>query len=275
MPRGCLRAAAVILCLASDPAVAGLTYRLTEGMDACREIHLGSMTPPPGQVGDAVDSGNCRYDIRSPGEGSLYISAECSRGDMIPIQEKFAIDLIGKNSVRRISDAEWASAYPMAVIGGALLDPNKDETGVRYKDGPLLERSGPKWSGVGLNIPIRARLDPSHRWAAVYSWDGFNIPENFMNPSSFSLRQKIRGDYWIDIFNAASGQRLLKMTGSFKGISPDHFLGFAPGWYGDRYFVMPLGKAFDGGASVLLNKLLICDAEAASRKQEPGLQKRK
>jgi hypothetical protein len=267
-----LKIAMAIVCLAPDAAIGGITYRVTENSSACHEVHLGWMSVPREVTANNVDTGHCRYEMRSAGEAVLDVSAACQGAAWVPVREKFGVDL-SKGTVHRISDTAWNSASPLRRNDGGI-PPQKDEPGIRYKGGPLLKRSGPKWSGEGSNMPIFAALDPSLRRASVYSWDGFNIVYSFLDPTSFGRRSKVEGRYWIDIYEALSGQRLVKIEGSFKGISPDSFLGYAPAWY-ESYFVMPLGRLVDGGESMMLQKLLICDTDAASRKNNPGLKERK
>jgi hypothetical protein len=109
---------------------------------------------------------------------------------------------------------------------------------------------------------------------AVFSWDGFNIRYSFMDPTSFGRRSRVEGRYWVDLYEAVSGLRLVTIEGSFKGVSPETFLESGPVWYGS-YFVMPMGGLVGGGSSILLQKLLICDADAVSRKRDPSLKEKK
>jgi hypothetical protein len=257
---------------AAGAANAGLTYHVTTNPDVCQEVHLGWMSPPRGVVANNVDSGHCRYEIRAAGEMLLYVSATCD--DMrawVTVRQKYAVDLSHRGGVHRISDTAWESASPLRRGDGGITPP-ESERGVRFKGGPLLERSGPKWAGEG-HTPIDATIDLGGRWVAVYSWDGFNILYTFMDPAAWGRRSNVEGRYWIDIYDAVSGERLIKMEGAFKGISPNHIFGYASAWYGG-YFVVPLGRILDPDA-MMLQKLLICDADAASRKSNAGLKERK
>jgi hypothetical protein len=261
------------LCWFAPAAVGGVTYRVTENADVCQEIHLGWMTPPPLTITDVVDSGHCDYEIRNGGEKILYVSAVCNGPTPLTVRQKFAIDLSKKGHVRRISDVDWDSVSRLPQSAGGI-SPEKDARGVSYMGGPLVERSGPRWTGEGFNPLITAKLDPSRERVAVFSWDGFNISYSFMDPSSAFRRNKIEGRYWIDIYEAATGRPLTKIEGSFKNFSPDSLLGWASRWFGE-YFVMPLGRTTDGGASIMLQTFLICDTDAASRKSKAGLKERK
>lgn len=248
---------------------------MTMNPGACHEVKLGWMSAPrEAYAPRGVVSGDCRYEIRVAGETVLYVSAVCGEPKSIPVPQKYSVDLSRKESVRRISEAAWNSASPLRSSRGGGIPPQKDEPGVRYQGGPLLRRSGPKWAGEGYNLPNSATLAPSLKKVAVFSWDGFNIRYSFLDPTSFGRRNKVEGRYWVDIYEADSGQSLIRGEGRFKGVGPDILLGSATAWYGN-YFVMPLGRLVDGGASIMLQKFLICDADAANRQRDPGLKERK
>ena len=275
MTKGHLKIIVAMGSLVSSAARGGVTYRVTMNAGACHEVHLGWMSAPrEAYAPRGVVAGDCRYEIRVGGEKVLYVSAVCGEPKSVPVPQKYAVDLSRKDSVRRINDAAWNSALPLRSSRGGGIPPQKDEPGVRYQGGPLLQRSGPKWAGEGYNLPNSATLDPSLKKVAVFSWDGFNIRYSFLDPTSFGRKSKVEGRYWVDLYEAASGQSLIKVEGTFKGIGPEVLLGSASAWYGS-YFVMPLGRLVDGGASIMLQKFLICDADAANRQRVPSLKGRK
>lgn len=106
------------------------------------------------------------------------------------------------------------------------------------------------------------------------SWDGFDIAHTFLDPTAVFQRDKIRGKYWIDIFNTALGERVIQIQGAFNDAEPYMFQGQAS-WYGSRYYVMPVGGTLWTG-EFGLRRLLICDVEAATRQgNESGLKQRK
>lgn len=260
--------------LAVHTASAGVTYRVTENPEACHDVHLGGwMSVPPGVIAQNVETGNCRYEFRGGEETLLYVTGVCkARTVWLPAPQKYSVDLSHSYRVRRISDAAWEAAPPLPWSSGGI-QPLAGQNGVQYR-GPVLERSAPKWAGEGYSQPIRAPLNSSMNRMAVNSWDGINEVHSFMNPASFGLRDKVKGQYWIDIYDTASGERLVKIEGSFKGVGPYVFQGHEA-WYGDRYFVMPLGRGLDGSASMSLQRLLICDVNSAGRNDKTRLKERK
>lgn len=108
---------------------------------------------------------------------------------------------------------------------------------------------------------------------SVKSWDGLDITYDYADPTTLFQREKVKGQFWIDIYDTTSGQRLIKIQGSFQGARPSAFLGHAY-WYGTRYYMMPVGSTSLPGA-FNLRRLLICDADAAARMNAPGLKERK
>ena len=50
----------------------------------------------------------------------------------------------------------------------------------------------------------------------------------------------------MDIDNTGSGERMIQIEGSFNGAEPYVFQGQAA-WYGDRYYVMPVGNTLGYG----------------------------
>jgi hypothetical protein len=144
--------------------------------------------------------------------------------------------------------------------------------GIEYK-GRILEKSGPSWAGAGSE-PLPAKFSGNLAWAAVNSWDGFDITYSFLDPTSFGKRNKVIGQFWVDIYDTGSGQPTIQVQGSFNGAVPFEFQGHAA-WYGDRYYIMPVGRT-TGYGRFDLRRLLICDVEAAARPQDSTvLQKRK
>ena len=139
--------------------------------------------------------------------------------------------------------------------------------------GPLLKRSGPKWKGESDGPLPPTLLSASLNRAAVNSWDGYDLVNGFLDPTVLFQRNKVKGRYWVDIYETASGRPLIRITGEFRGASPPTFQQTAA-WYSDRYYVMPIGRNL-GSYSFSLRNLLVCDVDAASRAQQPLLKERK
>ena len=265
---------AVALFLATRVVCAGVTYRVTLNPGACHEVHLGRLSVPRycSELIHDVNTGQCQYGIRSAGNSTLYLTAVCSDIRTCTAPQKYAVDLRHPDRVHRIDDTAWQAATPLAVSGlGKGISPNEGQRGVAYH-GPLLEKSGPRWKGIGGSL-LQSFLSASLNRAAVNSWDGYDVVYSALDPSSYGQRDKVEGQYWIDIFDAPSGQRLVMIQGTFKGIAPVNFQGSAA-WYSDRYYVVPLGPPMFA-ADFGMGRLLVCDLDAAASKDKPVLEERK
>jgi hypothetical protein len=260
------------LCVSACGFGGRMSYTVTLNPEVCREVQLGRFTVPVGtSPRPEVSTGYCHPELRSAGETRLYLTAAChQRGDnWLPAPQKYGVDLSGGKSLGRIGEAEWQAAPQLPWAGSGGLEPRPTDRGIQYK-GPLLERSGPKWTGVG-NGPVWTKLSSGLTRAAVNSWDGFDITYSFLDPTSFLQRNKVVGQYWVDIYETSSGRALLRIQGSFHGAEPYQFQGQAA-WYSDRYYLLPIGRTM-GNGEFSLRRLLICDADAAARKGETGLKR--
>ncbi len=240
--------------------------------DACHEVNLPRLTKPPG-IGyvTRVETGYCRYEIRNAEESLLYLTAACGgigKNKFVPAKEKYSANLGSRGVTRKIDEATWEAAPQFPRSGREDITkhqlPRDGEPGIRYNN-HLLERSGPVWHGIGDGA-YPTVLNWTNSRAAVNSWDGVDITYSFLDPASAFKRNKEKGSYWIDIYDTNSGERLIKIQGTFSGIGAVEILQ-PPAWYSDRYYVMPLGTG--------LKRLLICDVDAASHKGNSVLKQRK
>jgi hypothetical protein len=259
-----------------------MSYVVTQNPGACHEVHLGALTRPPEITyhGDeGVDAGYCHIEIRAAGETELYLAGACQldtpyHDQSFPLtKEKYAVDLGFPSKIRRIDEETWKSAMPMTWEGlvHGTVPRRPTDPGISYK-GRVFEKSGPRWSGVGAG-PVGADFSQDGSKISVNSWDGFDIRYDFLDPAVLFQRDKVKGQFWTDIYDTESGQRLIQIQGSFSGAGPGKFLWHA-GWYGTHYFVMPVGSTSWPGA-FNLRRLLICDADAAARTNGSGLRERK
>jgi hypothetical protein len=251
----------------------GVTYKVTLNPDACREVHLGGFTVPKGAAPgmEHVQAGNCQFEVRTAGEERLFIGIACTDNlaHWLLCTEKYAVDLSHPHNFRRIDEAVWQAASPLArSIHG--VTPVAEERGVYYR-GLLLERSGPSWSGSGFNEAIATFFNYTSRRAAANSWDGIYDVGTILDPT-WSGRNRINGHFWVDIYETHSGRPLTRIKGSFNGGGPFNFQGEAA-WYGDRYYVMPVGSA-SGNGDFGLRTPLICDLDAPARNTSSGLKSR-
>jgi len=261
-----------ILCVATSGFAGTMNYTVTLNADVCHEVRLGRFTVPADTSGRRdVGTDYCHPELRSAGETRLYLTAAChQRGEVwLPAPQKYAVDLNGPKTLGRISEADWERA-PQLPWSGNGLAPSAIDTGIHYK-GLFLERSGPRWAGVG-NGPVRTHMSFGLTRAAVNSWDGFDVTYSFLDQTSFLKRDKVVGKYWIDIYGTRSGEALLRIKGSFHGAEPYQFQGQAA-WYSERYYVIPIGGTM-GNGEFSLRRLLICDIDAASGKSKTVLKER-
>jgi hypothetical protein len=180
-----------------------ITYQISLTPEVCHEVHVGKFTVPSGFPPSMVVAGDFRYDIRSGGESLLLIAAAYTSAykgvppsRLAPAPEKYAVDLNQPKSFRRLSEAEWQAGAELKWNHNGIM-PRESDRGVQYR-GPLLERSGPKWAGVGgSGGPLRTDFSVTNARAAVLSWDGFDL---YSTPLDMSWRRpNIKGEYGVDI----------------------------------------------------------------------------
>jgi len=271
----------VLLCCLGFRAFGGsMTYQVTQNPGACREVHLGQLTKPPEikSYDDVSAAGNCHIELRSASETTLYLAAACQydtpRSQTFPLtKEKYAVDLSAPDKVRRIDEQVWQSGKPVPWEGfiGEAVPNHPSDRGISYK-GRVFEKSGPKWSGVGAP-PVGAVASQGGSHIAINSWDGFDIEYDFLDPTTGLRRDKVKGQFWTDIYDSGSGERLIQIQGTFNGVGPNMFL-WPARWYGSRYFVMPVGRTALLG-NYNLRRLLICDTDVAQRMNGSGFKERK
>jgi hypothetical protein len=171
------RAVFLGICFSMQGIGGSMTYTVTLNPEVCHEVRLGRLTAPRSVVPlspDDADSGHCRIEIREAGERELYLTAVCGgRRTHLPAIEKYAVDLSGRRSTRRISEAEWEGATELPRSENRFYPVSPEDRGVQYK-GPVLERSGPGWAGRGSG-PVDSLLSQSMNRGAVNSWDGYDI----------------------------------------------------------------------------------------------------
>jgi len=254
-----------------------IAFQVTLNPTACHEVNLGRFTVPPESGRPmiyGVTYGGCRHELRSGGEKQLYFAVACAgRPGPWPVApEKYAVDLSHPSSFRRIDETTWKSAPPLPRSEKGE-PPRPDDSGYQVYNGPLLKRSGPSWYGKGLPTPIRTHLSWTMNRAAVNSWDGRDEAGTILDPS-WSGRNHIKGHFWIDMYDTASAEPLVRIEGAFDGAEPVHFMGNDASFYSDRYYVIPVGRT-KGNGEFGLQQLLVCDLDAASRKEDGSLKQRK
>src|SRR5580692_6477727 len=154
-----VRSSIGLWCVVAQAFAGNVSYQVTENPGACHEVHLGRLSRPEGIDLD-VSTGHCRPEIRAAGETELYLTAACQLSigftNSFPTsREKYSVDLIHPSRVRRIDETAWKAATPTRPGGGGA-PPRLQDRGIE-DNGHILERSGPRWAGVGPG-PIDAKF---------------------------------------------------------------------------------------------------------------------
>ncbi len=74
-------------------------------------------------------------------------------------------------------------------------------------------------------------------------------------------RTDLNGHYYVDLYNVASGERVLAIQGEFHGVDPHHFFDKSA-WISKRHFVLPLDDKNPR------RRFIICDVQRASSTSE-------
>jgi hypothetical protein len=252
----------LVMCARSD----SVSYRVTVGAGACHELRVSTWTPPEEMTSrlQTIQSGNSVYEIRTPREGELYIGLSCPtpRGKSWPVPEKYVANL-KSGRVERLDNSVWESALGLQRTSKFLFPLIFQDRGIEY-GGHILEKSGPKWAGPYDRPDIYPLISPMHTRLVLNSWDGIVRYVPLEGP--LLARDKVKGKFWIDLYDVASARRMIQIQGSFNGSPPSDIQG-AAAWFTEQYYVLPL-------APKGMRRLLVCDVDAADRMSGSGLKQR-
>jgi len=268
---------AIPLVAASDPHA---TAKVVQGKNACYEIRLPkcwhdsdgrycisyqSQDLRPGlhlPGTEPVDSEQYFYELRAsenqPGTillGSHHEELTDPHSVTKTIRESpehYAI-MLGKTApVRPTTDSEWNNAHPLPSFASSPDATYNDEPYNESQRRPYIyggrsfAKSGLLWARQYQSLP-----SSDSRYLALNSWDGKGRGATDWWPTpSFDNT----GRYWIDLYEVATGTRVIAITGRTRYVEGDHFLE-GEQWSGKRYFIFPLSKT--------LNPFLLCDVYAA------------
>jgi hypothetical protein len=244
-----LNGALVSLFASHICCAANLTYLVSDNAGACHEVRIPKWTRPQDQAEPwPVSSWGCGYDLRSPSQTSVYIGLSCGSSGYWRMNEKYRIDLGNSRSVSAADGGSWDTAAVLEPENPRSLEQaTYQPSGLQYRS-HIFPKSGPNW-----DLYDKASASPGETRVAVYSYDG--IVERSYEPSFGP--QRFDGTYWTEIYDVASGKRLLQIHGKFKGIDLTELQGKSY-WYSGRYFIQPL-EVYG------MRRLLICDIDAAAR----------
>jgi hypothetical protein len=228
---------------------ASVTYLVSENAGACHEVRVPKWSRPTTRSDEPwpISTWGCQYDLRAPSQGSIYIGLSCGSPSMWKMKERYSLDLAKPGSVGPIDEASWNAA---PVLEPNFPRPPEQATyqadGLRYRD-HLLAKSGPNW-----DLYAKAAVSPGESRVAVFSYDGI-VQRSY----EFSFQpERFDGTYWTEIYDVASGKRLIHIHGKFKRVDLTELQGKSY-WYSGRFFVEPLET--DG-----MHRLLVCDVDAAA-----------
>jgi hypothetical protein len=123
----------------------------------------------------------------------------------------------------------------------------KPEDDLKYKGKAFVKR-GAQWPLYGSDAA--SRLSPDGRFLAVNSWDG----EMRICPElALGCQDRIQGNYYIAIYNAASATLVLPLSGEFQGVEP-RALFSRSAWASSRYYVLPLDTQN-------MKRFVLCDVQ--------------
>jgi hypothetical protein len=113
------------------------------------------------------------------------------------------------------------------------FDVKTPPAGVRHA-GRLFAKSGRDWGDtVGV-------LSPGGRWLAVLSYTSPEKRRKFRSVLEEGSGEPGRGDVYVDVYDAATGERVLAARQSYRAGPSAMFVNSV--WVGERYFVMPIAS---------------------------------
>jgi hypothetical protein len=224
-----------------------VTVSLANARNACRVISLPKWDSAPPPAGSELA-------FRAHDNGMLVGLSFPEVEFRVYSPSKYAVDLrTGK--IRKASEEEWQSAEQYRsvrdwkALPGITTQPNER---LNYR-GKEFRKRGAKWPD---GTEEASRLSGDGNKLAVYSWDGVDYPGGDLASLD---RARIKGNYYVDVYDTASGLVLFSLDGRFRGIAPwKLFRGSA--WITDRIYVLPL----DGNR---MNRFVLCDLKQTAGNQ--------
>jgi hypothetical protein len=129
------------------------------------------------------------------------------------------------------------------------MDPEKH---LIYK-GKEFVRRGAQWP---LSSEDSSRLSPDGGFLAVNSWDG----EMRICPElALGCQDHLQGNYYIEIYDAASASLALSLRGQFQGFDPEDLFRQSA-WASRDLYVLPLDRL------PWTNRFMLCDLQQAPAK---------
>ena len=178
--------------------------------EACHEVRIPKWTWPVNPTLPLpVSTWGCGYDLRTPNQRSIYIGLPCGSGSYWRMNERYSVDLGNPQNIRPVDEDRWeAAAVREPEHARPLEQATYQPNGLQYRS-HLFPKSGSNWDLYG-----KAVASPGESRVAVYSYDGRveRSYEGSLRPEHFD------GTYWTEIYDVASGKRLLQIRGEFKEV---------------------------------------------------------
>lgn len=157
----------------------------------------------------------------------------------------YSVSLNGTFAVRPATEQEWKSAAKLLhskrqIRGNDIKGPgSRPDThtaeAVMY-DGKSFAKSGKSWGRTA------ALVSPKGKWLAVFSHTSREPPPRPPALPSLGQAEAGNGDLFFDIYDVASGKRVLTTKTPFDNNAPSLLFGDAF-WVEDQYLVAPLDIA--------------------------------
>ncbi len=235
-----------------------VTVNVAPDPKACTIVHLPSWKKPvmPSWThSDWLGGMRCDLDFRSF-DGGVLVGASCRpepKLEQVYSPSKYAV-YFGTGRVRKATEDEWNHADPYLNFRVTA-----NRLGYNFKPDQKLIYQGKEFAKTGAKWPFAfgiSHVSQDGSFLAVNSWDGIQASNG--DDSPILGREYLDGQYFVDVYNVASGRRILAIDGHFHGVGPDEMFRNSA-WISKRYFVLPLDWTNK------LRNFVICDVERASR----------
>jgi hypothetical protein len=267
-------AALAVIVLINSACSAQVKLAVTAGAGACLQVEVPAQEWSADPTTGSKNTANVAFqtnaltglEFRSvPGENKpiLFAALPMSNRDVVGpySKEKYTFGLNPATPIRDASQEEWTSAQTL----------NHFKRRVAYEgiigddDNKNLVYKGKQYSKSGEHLTL-AITSSEDRWVAVFSYDG---EQRYISPQqrgqgnlavSAPTKHPKDGKLYVDIYDTATGQKLVSMGGPFHNDIPVNWF-LAAYFLEDRHFVFNSGDPQD-----LLHQFWICELPPASSK---------
>lgn len=218
------------------PSKAPATAPMQSGMRVLRFPEPWSRMAPNGErtILSATEL-VVRRALDAPG-GDLLFAAQDPSGSLS--ENIYAVSLDDRVAVRQVNGAFWQSAHRIVQSGGTRLSRDStplSDNSVSY-NGKTFAKSGAYWSE-----PV-AIASSGQGWLTVFSYNTNQPTKQDGGPDVSKFiggAEPGKGDLFVDIYDSASGKKVLSGNAPFNGVGPSLLFSNAR-WLDDSFFVMPL-----------------------------------